>query len=346
MTTRDMTPDLKRCKSYVLQGLRGDRLAKALGVGKTKAYNMVRQLLFMGQLVDITGDNTSTPRIYDDPENPTLIRVKKEPSQTVETANAEVPSSKECAPCPRPNNLVRFHCTGAYECIVLHLGAHTGAIIDGRGVEVGAWTEERNSNGSIRQYGHADLFPEETLHFTLYMARAGPKLTVTPNPRPVYYRNATTEGPAQLTEQVNELWNLLTYAQGWRLAPPVFKGTYHIATIGDSFAPLLKYTDRQLDIDSASVHVDTSVGAPEIEVYMDHPEAGEDVNILYELPQRIRGLTAGLSAMSDTMALIARNLEQLTAITAQLSNNQASLIEIQTKPAYATTPPNDNRGYY
>lgn len=340
MTTRDMTPELRRTKRLVLQGLRGDRLAKALGVGKTKAHALVKQLVFMGQLVDITGDPTSTPRIYDDPENPTLIEIEKTTPQIPESANDIVPSSKACEPSPRPNKLVRFHCTGAYECIVLTLGNHDGPIIDGRGVEVGTWSELKNCKGSIRQYGTAELTPNEQLHFTLYHARAGPKLTITPCPRNVYYRTADSEGPAQLMEQVNDLWNLLTYAQGWRLEAPIFKGTYHYATIGDQFAPLLKYIDRQLDIDNAPVHVDTSNGYPEIEIYGDHPEAGEDVRILYELPQRIRGITASLSRISDA-------LEQLTAITSKLTAVQVDLTDAVTRqPAYNIPPATDNRGYY
>lgn len=338
MTTRDLTPTLRKCKRLVLEGLRGERLANALGVGKTTAYNMIRQLVFMGQLVDITGDNTSTPRIYDDPENPTLIKKKNDPSQTSDLVNSEVGSSKASEPHPRPNKLVRFHCTGCYECVVITLGNHNGPILDKRGVEVGAWGGMANSNGSRRQYGHAELYPNESIHFTLYHAVAGPKLTITPNPRNVYYLTADTEGPAQMTEQVNEVWNLLTYTQGWRMESPVYKGTYHIATIGESFAPLLKYADRQLDIDNASVHVDMSVGAPEIEVYMDHPEAGDDIRLLYELPDRFRRVTASLNQIS-------RNLEQLTAITAQLLETQSNLTELMVKPAYAT-PPSDNRGYF
>lgn len=346
MTTREITPELKRAKRYVLQGYRGDRLAKALGVGKTKAHNLVKQLVFMGQLVDITGDPTSTPRIYDDPENPTLISIEKPAPQIPERADAEVPSSKACGPSPRPNKLVRFHCTGAYEVAVLILGNHDGPIIDARGVEVGGWSELKDCKGSIRQYGHAELTPNESLHFTLYHARAGPKLTITPNPRNVYYLTADTEGPAQLMEQVNDLWNLLTYTQGWRLESPIFKGTYHYATVGDSFAPLLKYIDRQTDIDNAAVHVDTSNGYPEIEIYGDHPGAGEDVRILYELPQRIRGITASLSQMTASLTQISANLEQLTNITAQLSNVQASLTDVITRQPYYMTPASDNRGYY
>lgn len=341
MTTREMTPELKRAKRLVLQGLRGVRLARALGVGKSKAHALVNQLVFMGQLVDITGDPKSTPRIYDDPENPTLINIEKTTPQIPECSDSLVPTSKASEPAPRSNKLIRFHCTGAYECAVLVLGKHDGPIIDGRGVAVGSWSDLKNCKGSIRQYGTAELTPNEQLHFTLYHARAGPKLTITPCPRMVYYLNAEVEGKAQLNEQVNDLWNLLTYTQGWRLEAPIFKGTYHYATVGESLAPLLKYIDRQTDIDNASVHVDTSNGYPEIEIYGDHPEAGEDVRILYELPQRIRGITASLSRISDA-------LEQLTAITSKLTSVQVDLTDAVTRqqPAYNIPPATDNRGYY
>lgn len=345
MTTRELSPQLRTCKKLVLQGLRGERLARALGVGKTTAHNLVKQLVFMGALVDITGDPKSTPRIYDDPENPTLFNNEKAPPQYPESADALVPSSKACEPSPRPNKLVRFHCTGAYECAVLILGQHDGPIVDKRGVEVGGWSELKNCRGSLRQYGHAELYPNEVLHFTLYHARAGPKLTITPNPRPVYYLNADKEGPAQLLDQVNNLWNLLTYCQGWRLDTPIFKGTYHYATIGDDFTPLLKYIDRQTDIDNAYIHVDMSVGAPELEIYDDHNGAIEDVRLLYELPQRMRTITASLAQMSISLTQISENLDQLTAITSQLSSNQAVLTDVVTRPPYST-PPGDNRGYY
>lgn len=351
MTVRGMTPKLRRCKRLVLAGLRGKRLGDALGISARMANNYIQQLLFMGELIEIKGPKRSTPRVFSDgkpTDNPYKNDI--EMCQTVDNdGNATivkrvVPTSNASEINARPLKTVRFHCTGCYDVPVMILGDHGGVIRDSDGYTVGEWSDIKDVNGSKRQYGKARLYPGEDLPFTLYLARAGPKLTVTPCPRQVYYKTADIEGPRALTEQVLRLINLLTDVHGWQLGAPVYKGVDHYALDSPDLSPLLKYADRQTDPDNARVHVDTSEGAPEIEVYNDHPGAVNDVITLYELPERIEGITASLTAVHGTLTLLADNVTRLTEITAKLVNNQAQQATILNSQ-YIPNTNTDNIGY-
>lgn len=347
MVTRELKPILKKVKALVLEGQRGQAIADSLGIGKTTVYNYINQLVFMGELIDVTGNNKSTPRVYEDGRARTTFNNNFDKSQTIDDKDISkrvVGSSKKVETSGRPDKVVRFHCTGCYDVPVIVLGNHAGPIYDASGYTVGQWGLIQNCNGSLRQCSFIRLYPGEDLKFTLYHAKAGPKLTVTPNPRDVYYKTADKVGPKELAEQVYNLLDLLTAVHGWQFGQPVYKGTDHYALTSDDLAPLLKYADRHLDIDNARVHVDTSTGAPEIEIYDDHDGAIEDVITLYELPERIDSITASLTAVHGTLRILASNMEQLTTLTAQLLNNQAETIKSVSTGQYA--PPNfDNTGY-
>ena len=342
MTSRDLTPELKRVKKALLEGKRGQALADSLGMKKTTVYNRVAQLLYMGEIRDITGNPRSTPRIYADgrkePPFSKNSELLEEKTQTDEKApeiepftKRVVPSSNEVIKTGRPSKVVRFHCTGCWDVPVIVLGNHIGRISDRKGYTIGQWSDMENSNGSIRQYGKVRLYPNEDLKFTVFHAKAGPKLTVTPNPREVYYKTADREGPILLADQVFNLLDLLTDVHGWQFGQPVYKGTDHYALTSEELAPLLKYADRHKDPDNARVHVDTSTGAPEIEVYNDHEGAIEDVITLYELPQQLDAMKSGLSEIYGTLKIMASSMGELTKITAELIKNQAQTVTAVTE---------------
>lgn len=353
MTTRDLTPELKRIKKAVLEGKRGDALAKYLAIPKTTVYNRIAQLVYMGELIDITGNPKTTPRIYEDGrKNPPYSKkseLENEQTQTdeKEPENKEfskrvVPSSTIKDKSGRPSKVVRFHCTGCWDVPVIVLGDHSGRIADRQGYTIGSWSDMKISNGSRRQYGTVRLYPNEDLKFTLFHAKEGPKLTVTPNPRDVYYKTASKEGPILLADQVYNLLDLLTDVHNWQFGQPVYKGVNHYALTSEELAPLLKFADRQTDPDNARVHVDTSEGSPEIEIYDDHEGAQEDTITLYELPQQLDALKAGLSEVYGILRIVVSSVGELTKTTAELTKNQAQII---TTVAEAKIKEFDGVGY-
>lgn len=348
MTARDITPALKKCKRLILEGKRGKELANCLGVSPRTAYNYVARLRYMGEIVDVTGDNLTTPRIYEDgrrepPFNKEVAQPDGE-GQTIEGTPENTDFSKRVVGSSitedrtgRPNKVVRFHSTGCWDVPIIVLGDHAGRLTDRNGYTIGQWSDMKVSNGSRRQYGTARLYPGEDLRFTLYHAKAGPKLTVTPNDRMVYYKTANIEGPKLLEEQVNSLLDVLTEVHGWKFGQPVYKGVNHYALISPDLAPLLKYADKHTDPDNARVHVDTSIGEPEIEVYDDHDGAIDDVITLYEIPEQLEAMRNSLNEVYTTMAkvdgilrIMASNVGELTKITAELVKTQAVETQIRT----------------
>lgn len=348
MASKDLWPILKKTKRLVLSGLRGERLAKELGVSKRTAHGYIQRLVLMGELVDITGDQTSTPRIYDDAKKRVQFCTPPSTLENLIKKTGGVESTKDSATYPPEDKALRFHCTGAYICLVQTLGAHTGRISDSRGLTVGGWSEPANCNGSIRQYGTLRLPEGDDLKFTLYLAKAGPKLTVTPQPRDVYYKTANNEGPRALWGQVYSLLNLLTDVHGWVFGQVLYKGTNHGAVLSGVIDPLIDFMDLRNDADNAPYHVDTSTGSPELEVYYDRPESQKNVDLIFELPQRFESIQESLAHIYGVLNTVSASLEQLANITAQLATIQANITQTQTNPLSETyqTPPFDGRGYY
>ena len=337
MANKDLWPILRKTKAYVLDGLRGKRLAHVLGVSERTAQGYIQRLVLMGELVDITSPPNSTPRIYDDAKK--RVQFCAPPSNTEDAVKKRVGvvSTPDPATCPPEDKAIRFHCTGAYICMVQTLGAHTGRISDDRGLTVGGWSEPVNCNGSIRQYGTLRLPEGDDLKFTLYLAKAGPKLTVTPQPRDVYYKTANNEGPRALWGQVYSLLNLLIEVHGWQFGQILYKGTNHGAVLSGVIDPLLKFMELGHDSDNAPYHIDTSTGTPELEVYYDHDGAQDDANLIFELPQRLESIQASLIG-------ICKSVDHLAHITTQLANAQANITQILTNNTY-TAQPFDGSGY-
>lgn len=347
-----MKPHLRRCKVLVLEGLRGAKLGRALGVSGRTANNYIQQLIFMGELVEIKGPKNSTPRIFADGKaQPSPFKNIDDMSQSTENTDDPeffkrvVGGSGDQENLGRPEKLVNFHCSGAFDIPVLVLGDHAGVIRDKDGWTIGEWSDIKDANGSLRQYGHARLYPNESLNFTLYLAKGGNKLTTVPQPRDIYYKTAETDGPRAMVEQVYRLLNLFNDLYGWKFGAPVFKGAYHIANRSPDMAPLLSLYDKEQQRDGARVFVDYSHGTPEIETATDSPNAYRDQITLMELPERIDSITASLTAVHGTLRILADNMDQLTAITAQIINNQAQQAQAMTSQQY-TPAPSDNRGYF
>ena len=345
MTTAGLKPHLKRCKSLTLAGLTAEQIAQKLDVSVKTVYNYLKQLVFMGEL-NIIGPENSTPRIYEDGKradppynyNPSNSQIEESTTDfkrgVLSTSNSENLGTRD--------KMVRFHCTGAWIVLIEDMGDHGGVIRDGDGYTIGEWSQITNANGSKRQYGKIRLYPGEDMHFTLYLAKAGPKLTVTPNPRYVYYRGSDITGPRALAEQVYKLMDVLTSLYGWRFIGIDNKSIEHYAIDNADLATLLSLADRNRDPDGARVHVDASNGTPEIEIYNDHPGAYDDMVNIYDLPEWINAVNDSLIAIKGTLRLVSDNIGQLTNISAQIIKQQA---EGMTGQPY-TSQPHDNRGYY
>lgn len=346
MTSQDLKPHLKKCKRLVLEGQRGQALADSLGVCKKTAHNYIKILEYMGELKDITGNPKTTPRIYEDGRarvfyNSEFTHLEDKSQQDGKNPDIYQVCEKGVRSTPNlhtegtPNNCVRFHCTGCYEVPVIRLGDHAGRIADENGLTIGKWTDMANCNGSRRQYGTVRLYPYEDLKFTLFyfseQGKEGQKITVTPNPRDVYYKSAKRTGPPLLEEQVNKLLDVLTLNHNWVFARPVFKGTYHFALTSPDLAPLLALVDKSVDRDDARLHVDTSEGTPEFEVYAssdgDMEQAQRDIINIQELPELIDSLTHTASNMYGMLKVVVTSIGELTRATAELTKNQAQIIE-------------------
>lgn len=347
MTIQNLKPHLLRTKKLVLSGLTPDQISKKLGVSKRTVFNYLNQLVYLGELV-IIGPENSTPRVYEDarrPEypynyNPTDSQTDNDPDTAPTDFKRVVPSTADSENFSPHDKMVRFHCTGAWVALIDVMGDHGGVIRDKDGYTIGEWSQVHNSNGSKRQYGQIRLYPNEQLHFTLYLAKAGPKLTVTPNPRYVYYRGSDITGPRALAEQVYKLMDVLTSLYGWRFVGIDNKSIEHYAIDNADLAYILKLADNKKDPDNARVHVDTSNGTPEIEFYNDHPGAYDDMVNIYDLPKWIDNVNASLLAIRGTLTLVTDNIGQLSNISAQIIKQQADSLN-QTY----TAPPSDNRGY-
>lgn len=346
MTTQKMAPHLKKCKRLILEGKRGQALADCLGVSKRTAHNYVRQLEYMGEIIDITGDRYSTPRIYEDGRAQVFYNSKFAPltdnSQTTEkdTENNDI-SKRVVGSTPIlhtediPTKCVRFHCTGCYEVPIIRVGDHAGRIVDREGKTLGEWSDMAVCNNSRRQYGKARLYPNEDLRFTVYYS-VPEKLTVTPNPRNIYYKEAKKKGPILLEEQVNTLLDVLTLNHGWIFDRPIFKGTYHFALTSPELAPLLQLANKEIDQDDGRLHVDTSEGSPEIEFYSnpngDMVTAQEDTINIQELPELLDSLKQSVGQIYGTLRIVASSVGELTKITAELVKVQAQTIETTINP--------------
>lgn len=356
MTAQDLKPILRKTKRLVLEGQRGQTLADSLGVCKKTANNYINQLVYMGELIEVKGPKNSTPKIYEDGKARVFYNSKFTPSEEQTQTGGKstengvfservVPSTPNLPSEGIPSKCVRFHCTGCYDVPVISLGDHAGRIIDSRGLSLGQWSELKNSNGSRRQYGTVRLYPNEDLKFTLFYLKnpeqydnqkdITEKITITPNPRDVYYKTAKKEGPVLLQEQVNRLLDVLTYNHHWVFGQPVFKGTYHFALDTPELAPLLQFHNKEFDHENARVHVDTSEGSPEIEFYADPngdmDRAQEDAINFLELPQLLDGLKQSVGQIYGTLRIVASSVGELTKITAELVKVQAQTVETTVK---------------
>lgn len=351
LAKKDITPQLRKTKRLVLSGLTGERLAKALGVAPRTAHGYVKRLVLMGELIDITGDPNSTPRIYDDAKKRVTFMHTPSTPETPIKERVGVGTTPKCASLNEDPKVMRFHCTGCYDVVIETLGEHSGRIADGQGYTIGGWSEITSCNSSMRQYGRLRLPEGDDLKFILYLAKAGPKLTIYPQPRDVYYKTANSEGPRALWTQVYSLLNILTERYGWIFGQVIYKGTNHGAMLTGAIDPLLKYMDLSKDSPQARYHIDTSKGTPELEVYYDSPTAQEDANLIFELPDRLNNLELSLSKAYRVLDTLRDGVDKLTVLTAKLIEAQANItnflaksLETNNNTTYQTTP-FDGRGY-
>lgn len=341
LTKKDITSALKKAKRLILSGLTGKRLAQALGVAPRTAHGYVQRLVLMGEIIDITGDPDSTPRIYDDAKKRVPFCTPPSTPENGVKQKVGVGTTSDCATHPDDEKAMRFHCTGCYDVTVQVLGDHAGRIADDKGLTIGGWTAVSNCNNSKRQYGRLRLPEGDDLKFTLYLAKDGPKLTVYPQPRDVYYKTASNEGPRALWTQVYTLLNVLTVNHGWVFGQVIYKGVNHGAILSGAIDPLIKYMDLSKDDDGARYHIDTSTGTPELEVYYDSPTAQADANLVYELPDRLENIDKALVMITDS-------IDKLTSLTSKLASVQANLTNILSNKMNGTeytAQPFDGRGY-
>lgn len=310
-------------------GMTISSIAKKFGCGWHTVERSIKRLEESGKIKCV--DKCASPRIYEDGERPldpyrTLAR-----EENPDVANPNSPpmtNGKQPTNDSRFDKTTRVHITGCYSVGIRRKGKMEKAIRDKDGYTIGFWNlEPKKLNASVYYSGAVSL-NQEQIKFSAYQTKFGDwtSLSVYPNPRRVYYANATVEAYRVMGEQVEVVTKILA-ADGWQFdGDPVFKGTIHYGGIAPE---LLRYAGRSFkeDFDNATVHADHSVPEGELEIYEDPFNKGrtqENINIMYDLPDRIRAMEdaiIGLYKLSRHIVnLQETNVESSKLLTEALTN--------------------------
>lgn len=228
---------------------------------------------------------------------------------------------------PNPGKLVGAHISGSYTMPITKVGQMPETIRDPNGFTIGWWDKNPVKWGAILYFRGAIRFEGDDIHFKVHQNSKGEFTTmcVTPQRRPVYYKTCTITGPQEMEKQVALVRQILIDL-GWGFGQSSLSGVMHY---GDINPALLQYANPAMktDFEKNPVHADCSHGNPEVEIYGDSPQAQENIDILSELPYRIKALEDGLTRL---MAVSERLLEmnsQLLAITECQSQSIMGLSE-------------------
>lgn len=333
-------------------------IAKKFGCGWHTVERSIKRLEEKGKIRCI--DKCASPRIYENGER------KLDPYNTLggslsdEMAKIHSPpmtSGDKTSRDGRFDKTTRAHITGSYTVGILKGGEVKKAIHDKDGFTIACWNiEPKKLNASI-YYSGAVLLPSEQIKFNAYQSNDGEwtTLSIYPNPRRIYYANATVEAYRVMGEQAEIVTKILS-EDGWKFdGQPVFKGTMHY---GDIAPELLRYAGRSFkeDCDRASLHADHSIPEGELEIYedaFDKQKTQDQINIIFDLPDRLLNMERNLvhlyRLLDKQYELSQKNAEINQSLLANIQLQSTLLAEmgiIQGENALKTPYKTDDRTGY
>lgn len=346
MTKKGLPAQLRKFKRILLTGKSVPTVCQLMKIGRTTGYEYTKKLEYLGEIRRVAG--TLSPVLYEDAKKRGCFGYAGSPEISERFCPAdELEKSDLSAPneLTRSDKFVRAHFAGAWVVSVDKIGDRPTRLEDGQGYTIGGFApKERLIKKTTVHDGHIMGY-HEIIKFTLYLANKGPKLTIFPNPRQVYYENATIEGPRALERQCLEVCRILE-RNGWKFSSrPALRGEMHY---GDIEPMLLAHANPDHHDDNAPVHTDASNGEPEVEIYGDSPTAQRDIDILSTLPERIVSITSALVATQSALTVISDTMGQLVNATANIQAIQAQTIEMYAKAQAMPMvgPSFDSRGYF
>lgn len=274
-------------------------IAKKYGCGWHTVERSIKRLEEQGKIRCI--DKCASPRIYEDGEgkcDPYKVLGKGLNGDLDESHSPPMSSGEGKAKDGRFKKTTRAHITGNYTVPIIKGGEVKKAIRDKDGFTIGYWNVEPKKLNASVYYSGAISIPEEQIKFNAYQSKEGEwtTLSIYPNPRRVYYANATVEAYRVMGEQAELVTKILS-EDGWKFdGIPTFNGTMHYGEINPE---LLRYAGRSFkeDCDNASLHADHSVPEGELEIYedpFDKQKTQDHINIIFDLPERLLNMERNL----------------------------------------------------
>lgn len=341
----------RKVKSLILKGNSIASVSKLLGCSWGKVNSALCRLEGVGEIKRIPG--TRSPVVFEDGclDNPkyTLASPENENSAstthpttrgagTMDTNGGLIPQSDDMdkkggilprkgSENPCPGKLVGAHISGTYTMRIVKAGSMPETIRDINGYTIGWWDREPVKWGAIYYWRGSIRYEGDDIHFKAHQNGKGEFTTfcVTPQRRPVYYKTCTIVGPQEMEKQVALVRQILMDL-GWEFDKSALSGVMHYGDINPSLLQYARPT-MQNDFKGNPVHADCSHGNPEVEVYGDSPTAQEDIDLLNELPYRIKALEDGLTRLMAVSEKLLEMNNQILMITECQSQSILGLSE-------------------
>lgn len=334
-------------------------IAKKYGCSWHTVDNSIKRLEEKGKIRCL--DKCASPRIYENCER------SLDPYGTLgsklngDAARVHSPPMTKCEGShndSRFDKTTRAHITGSYSVGIIKGGEVKKAIRDKDGFTIGKWDIEPKKLNTALYYSGAVMLPQqEHIRFNAFQSKDGEwtTLSIFPNPRRVYYANATVEAYRVMGEQAEIVTKVLS-EDGWRFdGDPVFKGTMHYGEIAPE---LLRYAGRSFkeDCDNATLHADHSVPEGELEIYedpFDKERTQDQINIIFDLPDRLLNMERNLvhlyRLLDKQYELSEKNAEINQSLLANIQLQSTLLAEmgiIQGQSAMKTPGESEDRTGY
>lgn len=338
----------------LITGYSGETIAsisRRIGCDWHTVQRSVKRLESQGRIRCI--ENTGNLKIYENSERninqyETLAKDKSDansddnspPITMSDSSDKKTPMGKT----------TRAHITGCYSVGICRAGKMDKAIRDEQGFTIGSWNlEPYRLKASIYYKGSISLGVGEQIKFQAHQSKNAQwtTLNIYPNPRRIYYATATVESYRVMGEQA-ELVTKVLNRDGWEFdGIPVFKGTMHYGEINPE---LLAYAGRSFkeDMDNASLHADHSVPEGELEIYedpFDKKRTQENINIIYDLPDRLRAMEESIIALYKLSRELHEQNKIIVASTQLQAEALANMGIVQGETAIVRAKTDDRTGY-
>jgi len=321
-------------------GMTISSIANKFGCGWHTVDRSLRRLEAQGKIRLVEG--CKSPRIYENGERSldpygTLADEKMASGEDVYMPH--ITPGESSPQKGKKDKTVRAHITGCFSIDICRNGLIEKAIPDDNGFTIGAWNlTPRKLKASQYYKGYVSL-KDEQIKFRAHQSNTGEwtTLSVYPNPRTIYYATATVEAHRVMADQVEIVTKILSKRDWEFKGNPVFKGTMHYGGIAPE---LLRYAGRSFkeDIDNATLHADHSVPEGELEIYddpFDRERTQDNINVLYNLPDRLRAMEDGIKEMESAVLGLYRLYKRVIELEEINVKSSKLLTETMTNYGYA-----------